>query len=156
MIFTITKKPPYVFAPQFKLVEEPIPLEEQKKHTQKERNKIDEIINKIEDSFKTMPFEVMNEKQIKKEITKLNIDHFVDPHFPPRDTSIHCITEPYPYKQIIHWRRPHEFMKNPNIYQDGINPNDIKQGYLPNCWFLSALSSLAERPALVKRLILTK
>ena len=87
---------------------------------------------------------------------KLEITNFVDPHFPPRDTSIHCFTEPYPYKQIIQWRRPHEFMSNPQIFQDNIDPNDIKQGYLPDCWFLSALSSLAERPGLVRRLILTK
>lgn len=110
----------------------------------------------MEDVFKTLPFEVMPVDQLRKKLKKLGVDHFVDPHFPPRDTSIHCFTEPYPYKQIIHWRRPHEFMTNPKIFENDIDPNDIKQGYLPDCWFLSALSCLAERPALVKRLFITK
>ena len=69
------------------------------------------IIDQIEEVFKTLPFEVMPEKDLKKAIKSNDIDHFVDPHFPPRDTSIHNFTEPYPYQDIVHWRRPHEFMK---------------------------------------------
>lgn len=64
-IFKIKKIPPYVFAPMFKLIEDPIPLDEQKEHTQKERDKIEQIISKIEDSFKTLPFEVMSDKDLK-------------------------------------------------------------------------------------------
>lgn len=155
-MFKIKKVAPFTFAPKFRLQEDPIPLSEQKKHTAKERKEIEATISVIEEAFKTMPFEIMDQSAIKKEIKKLDISHFVDPHFPPRDTSIHSITEPYPYQQIVHWRRPHEFMKNPRIFVDDVDPNDIKQGYLPDCWFLSALSCLAERPALVRRLILTE
>ena len=126
------------------------------KHTEVQRAEIEQIIDQVEEVFKTLPFEVMKENQLRKAMKKNNIAHFVDPHFPPRDTSIHNFTEPFPYKQIVHWRRPHEFMSYPKIFEDDIDPNDIKQGYLPDCWFLSALSCLAERPALVRRLILTQ
>jgi hypothetical protein len=155
-MFWIVKEVPYTFNPRFELKEEPMSLDDQREYTRKETDEIEGIISRVEEAFKTLPFETMPEDKLRKKIKQLGIDHFVDPHFAPRDTSIHCITEPYPYQQIVHWRRPHEFMTNPKIFEAGIDPNDIKQGFLPDCWFLSALSSLAERPELVKRLILTK
>jgi hypothetical protein len=56
----------------------------------------------------------------------------------------------------IEWRRPSDFMASNGgeirVFDNGINPSDIRQGYLGDCWFLSALAALAEFPVLVEAL----
>ena len=64
-LFTIEKTPPFTFSPTFTLEETPISLAEQKKYTQKERDELEKAISKMEDVFKTLPFEVMEEKDLK-------------------------------------------------------------------------------------------
>jgi len=45
--------------------------------------------------------------------------------------------------------------ENISVFDD-IEPGDIKQGLLGDCYFLCSLSSLAERPNLIRRLFETK
>lgn len=44
----------------------------------------------------------------------------------------------------------------PEVFYKKIEPNDIKQGELGDCWLMCSLSSLAEMPQLVDRLFITK
>ena len=43
----------------------------------------------------------------------------------------------------------------PQTFIGGQTPGDVMQGALGDCWFLSSLSVLATRPALVKRLVVS-
>jgi|LauGreDrversion4_2_1035121.scaffolds.fasta_scaffold119917_1 hypothetical protein len=54
----------------------------------------------------------------------------------------------------IEWRRPEEYwddpMDPPRFFKSGASANDVKQGYIGDCWFISALSVLASRDELLK------
>ncbi|VDM98268.1 unnamed protein product [Thelazia callipaeda] len=92
---------------------------------------------------------------------------FIDDSFPHSKRSIGKFTrEGRPDGSILNvdnliWLRPQ------NIYtKDGKNyrwsifldpkPSDIEQGCLGNCWFLSALAVIAERPDILDQIVLTK
>ena len=47
-------------------------------------------------------------------------------------------------------------MKERYSVWDSVEPDDIRQGALGNCWFLCAISSLAEFPDLVKNIFYIK
>ena len=53
------------------------------------------------------------------------------------------------------WKRASEIFNPLYIFEDGVEPNDINQGSLGNCYFLAALSSLAEFPERVKAMFVT-
>lgn len=57
----------------------------------------------------------------------------------------------------IEWKRAEEIFKGKKVevFEGKIEPNDIKQGALGDCYFLSSLSSLAERDILIKKLFET-
>eukprot|EP00347_Sterkiella_histriomuscorum_P008050 403346565 len=101
--------------------------------------------------------------------------NFIDVNFPPTDQSIQeqlqiqkslnhfSISKGLAYDRVIHWRRPKEFMTvdaskgllEPQVYSS-LSPSDIKSGQLNNQWLLNAFGILAERPALLERIFVTK
>ena len=54
------------------------------------------------------------------------------------------------------WTRANHFPSadqyTPEIFREGISPNDIKQGMLGDCYFVAALASLAEWPHRVEKI----
>jgi calpain-15 len=54
--------------------------------------------------------------------------------------------------RYFNWRRIDEIYAQPIKVFDNVEPNDIRQGALGNCYFLSALSALAEFPFRIQRL----
>ena len=87
----------------------------------------------------------------------------IDEDFPPTDNSLYNTTNTKLSQQELEtwqnfeWRRPHEIFQGKfSLFSEGIDPGDIKQGCLGNCYFLSAISAMAEFPNQVKKIFLHK
>ena len=78
---------------------------------------------------------------------------FVDLFFPPTDDSNFRAGTDAPIK-LTAWQRPSEYLEpkwapHVRIFHD-IEPNDIDQGALGDCYFLCSLACIAEHPAMVR------
>ena len=59
---------------------------------------------------------------------------FIDVEFPPTDKALSARSTPAKNK-LVHWRRAKEFLPGEvKLFEGGIEPNDIKQGELGDCW----------------------
>lgn len=56
------------------------------------------------------------------------------------------------------WARPDEIFKGAkySVYDHDIHPNDIKQGMLGDCYYLSAIAAIAEQEDRIKKLFLAR
>lgn len=50
------------------------------------------------------------------------------------------------------WSRASDLYRDPDVFKGGIDPSDIKQGLLGNCYFLVCLSSMAEIPGRIEEM----
>ncbi|CAD8194518.1 unnamed protein product [Paramecium octaurelia] len=77
---------------------------------------------------------------------------FEDSKFPPVRSSLSSDPNFKKGKDIA-WKRPEQFLQSGQIKLfDSIDPMDIKQGELGDCYFLSSLSALAEIPQQIQKL----
>jgi hypothetical protein len=59
-------------------------------------------------------------------------------------------------KDLGPWERAKSFAKQLTVVADGYDPKDIEQGSLGDCYLLSAFSVLAQHPALLDQVLVTK
>jgi hypothetical protein len=90
-------------------------------------------------------------------------DHFIDPYFPPERSSLleedkitqHRETVLNDIKpDTIEWKRPKDIYEGGKflLFEGKIETDDIRQGALQDCYFLSALAALTEFPELIHRI----
>ncbi|XP_050400927.1 calpain-9 [Patella vulgata] len=75
---------------------------------------------------------------------------YIDPDFPAELSSIY--KKKISDKKIV-WKRPVEIVSRPTLISDGTSRHDMTQGDLNDCWFLSTLSAIAEKPQLMAKII---
>ena len=148
---------------RFKFTMRNPPLDVQKKHLMPYFLELNKMIEASDKHLSNYPYDILSSEVFENQLETLGIT-FIDIDFPPIDPSVFNDTNDTPFDVLVHWRKPQEFMTidyhqgllEPSIFYESIEPNDIRQGSLGNSWFLSALATLAERPALVERLFITK
>ena len=138
------------------------------KYIESDEKNLKNLIESNEKKFKKIPFEFLTINEINTELKNLNTK-FVDLNFLPCDNAV--INTKYDenlknfLEYIIHWRRPEDFIpseinenKDADLTLRLFNqerepePNDIRQGSIPCNHLDSALSALAEKYNLIKRL----
>jgi len=121
----------------------------------------------------TFPAEIFDANKITKywRDQKVSVSaEFLDPYFPPNDKSVQAkdannnwidsVAGPSKFEEIkgieIEWKRASEIFSQYLIFDSQIEFDDVKQGSLGNCYFLSAIAAMTEFPSLIHQIFRTK
>ncbi|CAE7939422.1 DEK1, partial [Symbiodinium sp. KB8] len=82
---------------------------------------------------------------------------FVDLEFPPVEASLFSAASkhaPKPGARKITWRRATDFLDPDklDVFVQGVEPSDISQGALGDCWLLCSIAACTEFPWLITRM----
>ena len=138
----------------------------------KESRAADEVISEVVNAqkFQHEHKEALEIKAFSKlhsileELKGKDINHiFNDLEFPPTLDSLckhnDCTSNYRNAFSESKWSRPHEFLKtdysNVKLF-DGINPNDVNQGNVGDCYFCSSVSTIAEYPSRLQKIFNSK
>lgn len=127
--------------------------EEQEEFIKGDVRKLESDYIVAQQQWKKFPLRVCTQQQLLAQIRK-NGNNFIDIDFPPIEKSIQDPSKGQSFDRMPHWRRPRDFMLpdpskgifDPQIFEKDIEPNDIHQGQLGDCWFLCAVACIAEMP----------
>ncbi|XP_077992881.1 calpain-A-like [Glandiceps talaboti] len=75
---------------------------------------------------------------------------FEDNDFPADNTSLFYNTQ---CTEGIIWKRPGEITDDPRLLIDDVSRDDVVQGILGDCWFLSACAALAQHKKFMQKII---
>ena len=83
---------------------------------------------------------------------QLQGETYVDLTYPPTEVpGIRTEKDQKPAGRLV-YKRSSDIFSNPQVFQDDIHPDDVRQGRLGDCWLMCALSACAEFPGLIKKL----
>ena len=140
------------------------------KYLAQKEGEVQAKLSRTKQLFTPRTIEVSSAEQINKLCDQARTN-FIDSAFPPLASSLYTAAVVTPGVSItssevskpagdcIVWRRPVDFLPagTPiHIFEGQIEPNDIKQGQLGDCWLMCSLSSIAEFPDLVRGLYVIK
>lgn len=115
--------------------------------------------------IKKRPKEYMTEYLSNLSTSMKSNSKFTDKSFPANNASLEGDGTNHYSKDWLEgprpcsvWKRPTDFFgeKNFNLFKDKIEPADIKQGAIGNCYFMAAIAALAENPQRVQRLFISR
>ncbi|XP_060076489.1 calpain-5-like [Ylistrum balloti] len=64
-----------------------------------------------------------------------------------------ALPKPDPQGREIEWKRPTDIRDNPVLVSDGTSKYDIGQRSIGTCWFLAAVTNIADKPNLMRQVI---
>lgn len=78
---------------------------------------------------------------------------FVDPEFPPNNTSLTFNGQTPPEFAKVVWKRPTDIVRNPKLFVRGVSRFDLDQGTLGDCWFIAGAAVVATHGKLINRVV---